>query len=110
MNVTCVLNSGTVAPINVTYVPNSACQCHLPKTKLIKFQVAAVKVDYAIVVSNNGSHKYLSRQAYLIKFLTYPNCKLQTAIISLNSVTQLVFVMVKCGVLFEVRTEFLNNI
>jgi hypothetical protein len=33
-----------------------------------------------------------------------------TAIISLNSVNQLIFVMVKCGVLFEVRTEFLNNI
>jgi hypothetical protein len=27
---------------------------------------------------------------------------------SLNSINQLVFVMVKCGVLFEVRTEFLN--
>jgi hypothetical protein len=25
-----------------------------------------------------------------------------------NRVTQLIFVMVKCGVLFEVRTEFLN--
>jgi hypothetical protein len=33
-----------------------------------------------------------------------------TAIISLNSVNQLIFVMVKCGVLFEVRTEFLNII
>jgi hypothetical protein len=31
-------------------------------------------------------------------------------IISLNSVNQLIFVMVKCSVLFEVRTEFLNNI
>jgi hypothetical protein len=31
-------------------------------------------------------------------------------IISLNSVNQLIFVMVKCGVLFEVRTESLNNI
>jgi hypothetical protein len=31
-------------------------------------------------------------------------------IISLNSVNQLIFVMVKCGVLFEVQTEFLNNI
>jgi hypothetical protein len=31
-------------------------------------------------------------------------------IISLNSVNQLTFVMVKCSVLFEVRTEFLNNI
>jgi hypothetical protein len=28
----------------------------------------------------------------------------------LNSFNQLIFVMVKCGVLFEVRTEFLNNI
>jgi hypothetical protein len=31
-------------------------------------------------------------------------------IISLNSVNQLIFVIVKYGVLFEVRTEFLNNI
>jgi hypothetical protein len=30
--------------------------------------------------------------------------------LTLNSVNQLIFVMVKCGVLFEVRTEFLNNI
>jgi hypothetical protein len=29
---------------------------------------------------------------------------------SLNSVTQLIFVMVKCGVFFAVRTEFLNMI
>jgi hypothetical protein len=35
---------------------------------------------------------------------------LKSYIISLNSVNQLIFVMVKCGVLFEVRTEFLNNI
>jgi hypothetical protein len=28
----------------------------------------------------------------------------------LNSINQLIFVMVKCGVLFEVRTELLNNI
>jgi hypothetical protein len=31
-------------------------------------------------------------------------------ITSLNSVNQLIFVMVKCGVLFEVRTEFSNII
>jgi hypothetical protein len=31
-------------------------------------------------------------------------------IISLNSINQLIFVMVKCGVLFEVRTELLNII
>jgi hypothetical protein len=28
----------------------------------------------------------------------------------LNTINQLIFVMVKCGVLFEVRTEFLNII
>jgi hypothetical protein len=35
---------------------------------------------------------------------------LLTAIISLNSINQLIVVMVKCGVLFEVRAEFLNII
>jgi hypothetical protein len=33
-----------------------------------------------------------------------------TAIISLNSINHLIFVMVECGVLFEVRTGFLNII
>jgi hypothetical protein len=33
-----------------------------------------------------------------------------TWIISLNSVNQLIFVMVKCSVFFAVRTEFLNSI
>jgi len=31
-------------------------------------------------------------------------------IISLNNITHLIFVMVKGDVLFEVQTEFLNNI
>jgi hypothetical protein len=31
-----------------------------------------------------------------------------SALLNLNSVNQLIFVMVKCGVLFEVRTELLN--
>jgi hypothetical protein len=30
-------------------------------------------------------------------------------LLNLNSVNQLIFVMVKCGVLFKVRTEFLNT-
>jgi hypothetical protein len=34
----------------------------------------------------------------------------QTAINSLTSVTYLIFVMVKCGVLFEVRADFLSII
>jgi hypothetical protein len=33
---------------------------------------------------------------------------LGSAIISLNKIIQLIFVMVKCGVLFEVRTELLD--
>jgi D-alanyl-lipoteichoic acid acyltransferase DltB (MBOAT superfamily) len=43
-------------------------------------------------------------------FIGFAWFSLQTAIISLNSIYQLIFVMVKCGVLFEVRTEFLNVI
>jgi hypothetical protein len=35
---------------------------------------------------------------------------LTTVVISLNNSNQLISVMVKCGVFFEVRTEFLNNI
>jgi hypothetical protein len=34
----------------------------------------------------------------------------KTAIISLNNINQLIFVMVKCGVFLEVWTEFLNFI
>jgi hypothetical protein len=34
----------------------------------------------------------------------------ETAITSLNTINQLIFVMVKCGVLFEVRTKFLTVI
>jgi hypothetical protein len=33
-----------------------------------------------------------------------------SVIISWNNVNKLIFVMVKCGVLFAVRTEFLNII
>jgi hypothetical protein len=33
-----------------------------------------------------------------------------TAVSSLNNINQFIFVMVKCGVLFEVRTGFLNTI
>jgi hypothetical protein len=40
----------------------------------------------------------------LVWFLAY------TAIISFNSINQLIFVIVKCCVSFAVRTEFLNII
>jgi hypothetical protein len=39
-------------------------------------------------------------------FCVYAVCM----VLTVNSVNQLIFVMVKCGVLFEVRTGFLNNI
>jgi hypothetical protein len=43
-------------------------------------------------------------------FLGLVSFLVQMAIIFLNRFSQLIFVMVKCGVLFEVRTEFLNII
>jgi hypothetical protein len=39
-----------------------------------------------------------------------PTRQLCTEIISLNNISQLIFVMVKCDVLFEVQAEFLNII
>jgi hypothetical protein len=33
---------------------------------------------------------------------------MQTEITSLNSINQFSFVVVNCGILFEVRTDFLN--
>jgi ABC-type enterochelin transport system permease subunit len=45
-------------------------------------------------------------------FCIYWFCMILTVISDYfrNNINQLTFVMVKCGVLFEVRTEFLNNI
>jgi hypothetical protein len=43
-------------------------------------------------------------------FVDFGWFSLSTAIISLNGINQLIFVMVKCGVLREVRSEFLNTI
>jgi hypothetical protein len=42
--------------------------------------------------------------------MSFMRVPLQTAIISLNNINKLMVLMVKCGVLFEVRTEFLNNL
>jgi hypothetical protein len=43
-------------------------------------------------------------------FAVQSDVQLLRRLLNLNSVNQLIFVMVKCGVLFEVRTEFLNII
>jgi hypothetical protein len=43
-------------------------------------------------------------------FIGFACFSLYTEIFSLNNINHLIFVMVKCGVLFEVQTEFLNII
>jgi uncharacterized membrane protein YuzA (DUF378 family) len=43
-------------------------------------------------------------------FVGFVSFSLLTAIISLNSIDQLIYIIVKCSVLFEVRAEFLNII
>jgi hypothetical protein len=50
----------------------------------------------------------ISHERFL--FVGFVWFSLQTGIISLNIINQLIAVMVECGVLFEVRTEFLNII
>jgi hypothetical protein len=55
----------------------------------------------------NGNYMYQLLKSAFCTSVLYDS---QSIINSLNSVTQLIFVMVKCGVLFEVRTGFLNNI
>jgi hypothetical protein len=63
---------------------------------------------------NNHSFKAECEIMYHLLYLSvtvhFVCLSLQTTIIFLNSVNQLILVMVKCGVLFEVRNEFLNSI
>jgi hypothetical protein len=51
-----------------------------------------------------------NQQFCILHRLVSYNSHKKTVIISLNSVNQLIFVMVKCCVFFAVRTEFLNII
>jgi hypothetical protein len=52
---------------------------------------------------------HLLQQSATLHFVLYFVCLLlQSAIISLNSINKLIFVMVKCCVFIAVRTEFLN--
>jgi hypothetical protein len=65
------------------------------------------------VYSLHPSHTTLSNTVRPRKVTTSLRslCELSERVhLHLNSVNQLIFVMVKWGVLFEVRTEFLNNI
>jgi hypothetical protein len=64
------------------------------------------------VLNPKGSVHHLLLQSVMLVsvFVSFVWFSLKAAaIISLNSVNQLIFVMVKC-VLFEVRTGFLNKI
>jgi hypothetical protein len=54
-------------------------------------------------INASGSDVFLEHNK-LLHFIT------TAFLLNLNSVNQLIVVMVKCGVLFEVRTGFLNNI
>jgi hypothetical protein len=49
----------------------------------------------------------ISNASFCICVSNEPPCKQR--LFPLNSIDQLIFVMLKCGVLFEVRSEFLNN-
>jgi hypothetical protein len=52
----------------------------------------------------------LSYQPVVRAFPSYGFCMILSVISAyFNSITQLIFVMVKSGVLFEVRTEFLTS-
>jgi hypothetical protein len=44
------------------------------------------------------------------EFMGFLCVTFQTTITSVSSINQFIFVMVKCGVLFEARTEYLNII
>jgi D-alanyl-lipoteichoic acid acyltransferase DltB (MBOAT superfamily) len=59
---------------------------------------------------NYMNHLFRQTVTLHFVFIGFEWFSLQTAIISLNSVNQLIFVMVKCDVLFEAWTKFLNII
>jgi hypothetical protein len=53
------------------------------------------------------------RQSVSVSLILYVASRIEVnslqSLLNLNSVNQLISVMMKCVVLFEVRTEFLNN-
>jgi hypothetical protein len=86
------------------------CNCALSDLTLIAAQfvsVAPVRGDNetGIVIYFKAELMYQTLSVY-----GYKNYGTINIDLNLNSVNQLIFVMVKCGVLFEVRTEFLNSI
>jgi hypothetical protein len=60
-------------------------------TYLLNYRFVLIKISLLIYFASHATYNWLH-------------------VLNLNSVNQLIFVMVKCGVLFVVRTEFLTNI
>jgi hypothetical protein len=65
------------------------------------------------IIALKSSGNYMPQLSYQSATLCFVftgsvQFSLYTAIISLNSVNQLMFTTVKCSVLFQVRTKFLN--
>jgi hypothetical protein len=67
---------------------------------------AALKIFNLLKPSGNYISQ-LFEQSLTLRLVFF---SLPTAIIFLNRINQLILVTLKCGVLFEVRTEFLNII
>jgi hypothetical protein len=62
-------------------------------------------------LSSKDMYHLLSQSVMLhFVFMRFIQFSAYKVIISLNSINQLIFVMAKCGVLFEVWNKFLNNI
>jgi hypothetical protein len=77
----------------------------------VEFLAASSSFDNPLKTSGNYMYRLLEQEVALhFLYTAFAWFSMLTVIISLNNVNQLIFVMVKCGVLFEVRTGFLNNI
>jgi hypothetical protein len=93
-------------PIQVVFELLTSCPSlsQLHSVTLPPFRDVTDFIKYVDFKSFLSEQKYFHRYSSpLFKDVTYIQ-------LNLNSVNHLIVVMVKCGVLFEVRTEFLNNI
>jgi hypothetical protein len=61
-------------------------------------------------MARNFEQMWNFAQCTFVNYVFWSHYVLNRGFISLNSVNQLIVVMVKCGVLFEVRAEYLNII
>jgi hypothetical protein len=96
------------------YLTNGEITCS--QSSQVSVSQLALATSFSITnltLKPSGNYMYHASKQSVTLYLVFISSVwvfLQTAINSLNSVNQLIFVMVKYGVLFEVRTGFLNNI